>query len=174
MNKQITEDTREAACLTPSSTYKITIKNAKIFLKFLFADAKYHWSHWIWNTETCKKKSYKYCLTWEKQSCLRRTRKAALSRLKALKVCRHSEAWLCSAADVQNQHREAAVPAQGGFWRHHGSWIPLAGERCLSAARLTQKWWAGRRRQRGKQHVLFTAMLLQGDAVWYDLMATHT
>lgn len=27
---------------------------------------------------------------------------------------------------------------------------------------------------REAEHVLFTAILLQGDAVWYDLMGTHT
>lgn len=39
-------------------------------LEFLFANAKYHWSHWTWNTETCSKKCHRYCLAWKKWSCL--------------------------------------------------------------------------------------------------------
>lgn len=54
-------------------------------LEFLFANAKYHWSHWTWNPETCNKKCHKYCLRQKKQSCLKRKQKAALSRLKILK-----------------------------------------------------------------------------------------
>lgn len=36
-------------------------------VEFLFANAKYHWSHWTWNTETCNKKCQKYCLAWERK-----------------------------------------------------------------------------------------------------------